>query len=194
METEKKCALYGHPSAATTALSQALAVPIAHEIDSEISCAIFAINASSGIDDKTIQLWHEFDDFLIPRILVVTGFNEGLQDFDDAVLLAKRVLDDVATPYLVLHDEDGSPCALINLQDQTINNYRTNQVSKAEPEHIELISEFRSEFLAQLEGAGSDGFKAGIFFPAIPILINDPEFNLGVDIVKRYLDSLPSIS
>ena len=96
METEKKCALYGHPSAATTALSQALAVPIAHEIDSEISCAIFAINASSGIDEKTIQLWHEFDDFLMPRILIVTGFNEGLQDFDDAVLLAKRVLDDVA--------------------------------------------------------------------------------------------------
>ena len=193
METGKKCALYGHPSAATTALSRALEAPIAQEIDSEISCAIFAVNASSGIDERTIQLWHEFDDLLMPRILIVTGFNEGLQDFDDAVLLAKRVLDDVATPYLVLHDEDGSPCALINLEDLKINNYRTSQVTEAEPEHVELISEFRTEYLAQLDATGPDGFAAGIFFPAIPVLINDFEFQLGIDIVKRYLDSLPSI-
>ena len=193
METGKKCALYGHPSAATSALSAALNTPISQEVDSEISCAIFAINASSGVDEGTVQLWHQFDDLLMPRILVVTGFNEGLQDFDDAVLLAKRLLDDVATPFLVLHDEDGTPCALIDLETRKINNYRTGQVIDAEPEHIELVSEFRSEYLAQLEAAGNDGFAAGIFFPAIPILIDDPEFQLGIDIVKRYLDSLPSL-
>ena len=194
METGKKCALYGHPSAATSALSAALNAPVAQEVDSEVSCAIFALNASSGVDERTVQLWHQFDDLLMPRILVVTGFNEGLQDFDDAVLLAKRLLDDVATPFLVLHDEDGTPCALIDLETLKINNYRTGHVTNAEPEHIELISEFRSEYLAQLEAAGNDGFAAGIFFPAIPILIDDPEFQLGIDIVKRYLDSLPSLS
>ena len=109
-------------------------------------------------------------------------------------MLAKRLLDDVATPFLVLHDEDGTPCALIDLETLKINNYRTGHVTNAEPEHIELISEFRSEYLAQLEAAGNDGFAAGIFFPAIPILIDDPEFQLGIDIVKRYLDSLPSLS
>ena len=86
METEKRCALYGHPSAATSALSAALNAPVAQEVDSEVSCAIFALNASSGVDERTVQLWHQFDDLLMPRILVVTGFNEGLQDFDDAVL------------------------------------------------------------------------------------------------------------
>ena len=194
METEKRCALYGHPSAATSALSAALNAPVAQEVDSEVSCAIFALNASSGVDERTVQLWHQFDDLLMPRILVVTGFNEGLQDFDDAVLLAKRLLDDVATPFLVLHDEDGTPCALIDLETLKINNYRAGHVTNAEPEHIELISEFRSEYLAQLEAAGNDGFAAGIFFPAIPILIDDPEFQLGIDIVKSYLDSLPSLS
>jgi hypothetical protein len=130
----------------------------------------------------------------MPRILVITGFNEGLQDFDDAVVLAKRLLDDVATPVLVLHDEDGSPCALINLETLKINNYRTGEISDAEPEHLELVAEFREEYLSQLEAAGAEGFASGIFFPAIPVLLNDPEFNLGVDIVKRYLNSLPSIS
>ena len=47
--------------------------------------------------------------------------------------------------------------------------------------------------MAQLEAAGEDGFASGIFFPAIPVLLNNPEFNLGVDIVKKYLKSLPSL-
>lgn len=194
MEIGNKIKLYGHASAATRALSEALEAPISSEVESEISAAIFAINASSGIDQQTIDLWHGFDELLTPRLLVITGFNEGLQDFDDAVLIAKRVLDDVATPVLVLHDDDGSPCALIDLETLKINNYRTNQVLDADSEHIEIIKDFREEYLAQKEAAGSDGFISGIFFPAIPILLNDPEFNLGVDIVKRYLKELPSVS
>jgi hypothetical protein len=186
--------LYGHQSAATSALSTALNAAISTEIESEISCAIFAINASSGVDQRTVELWQGFDELLMPRILVITGFNEGLQDFDDAVLLAKRLLDEVATPVLVLHDDDGSPCALIDLETLKINNYRTNEITDADPEHIEFISEFRDEYLEQLEAAGADGFASGIFFPAIPILLNDPEFNLGVDIVKKYLEKLPSAS
>lgn len=191
MESGKSWRLYGHVSAATGSLSEALSAPVATEVDTSLSAAIFVINASHGIDQRTVELWHGFDEFLIPRILVITGFNEGLQDFDDAVLLAKRLLDDVATPYLVLHDDDGSPCALINLKDMKINNYRTGQVIEADLEHHELLKEFRKEFLAQLEASGDDGFISGIFFPAIPVLLNDPEFNLGVDIVKKYLALLP---
>lgn len=194
METGNIWRLYGHPSAATAALSNALGAPVSDEVDSEIAAAIFSINASSGVDQKTVDLWHQFDELLLPRILVITGFNEGLQDFDDAVVLAKRLLDDVATPLLVLHDDDGSPCALINLDTLKINNYRTGQITDADPEHLELVAEFREEYLAQKEAAGEDGFAAGIFFPAIPVLLNDPEFNLGVDIVKSYLEKLPSIS
>ena len=193
MEKGKSWRLYGHAGAATSALSQALDAPVASEIEPEISAAIFVINASQGIDQRTIELWHGFDELLMPRILVITGFNEGLQDFDDAILIAKRLLDDVATPYLVLHDDDGLPCALIDLERLKINNYRTNQVTEADHEHIELVSEFRAEYLEQLEAGGPDGFESGIFFPAMPVLLNDPEFNLGVDIVKKYLDSLPEL-
>ncbi len=193
MENGNHWRLYGHPSAATTALSQALSASVSKEVEAEITAAIFVINASSGLDQNTIELWHAYDELLMPRILVVTGFDEGLQDFDDAVMLAKRLLDDVATPYLVLHDDDGSPCALIDLETMRINNYRTGQIIDAEPEHFELVSEFREEFLAQLEAAGPDGFSSGIFFPAIPVLISNPEFELGVDIVKKYLNQLPSL-
>ena len=194
METGNIWRLYGHPSAATASLSNALGAPVCEVVDSEIAAAIFAINASSGVDQKTVDLWHQFDELLLPRILVITGFNEGLQDFDDAVVLAKRLLDDVATPVLVLHDDDGSPCALIDLDTLKINNYRTGEITDADPEHLELVADFREEYLAQKEAAGEDGFISGIFFPAIPVLLNDPEFNLGVDIVKKYLSKLPSLS
>lgn len=194
METGNIWRLYGHPSAATASLSNALGAPVSEVVDSEIAAAIFAINASSGVDQKTVDLWHQFDELLLPRILVITGFNEGLQDFDDAVVLAKRLLDDVATPVLVLHDDDGSPCALIDLDTLKINNYRTDEITDADPEHLELVADFREEYLAQKEAAGEDGFISGIFFPAIPVLLNDPEFNLGVDIVKKYLSKLPSLS
>ena len=194
METGNIWRLYGHPSAATASLSNALGAPVSEVVDSEIAAAIFAINASSGVDQKTIDLWHQFDELLLPRILVITGFNEGLQDFDDAVVLAKRLLDDVATPVLVLHDDDGSPCALIDLDTLKINNYRTGEITDADPEHLELVADFREEYLAQKEAAGEDGFISGIFFPAIPVLLNDTEFNLGVDIVKKYLSKLPSLS
>lgn len=194
MENGKSWRLYGHPSAATSALSQALSAPVSTEVDSKLSVAIFAINASSGIDQNTVDLWHGFDEYLMPRILVITGFNEGLQDFDDAVLLAKRLLDDVVTPFLVLHDDGGAPCALINLETMRIINYRDGQESDAEPEHFELLKDFREEYLAQLEAAGADGFQSGILFPAIPILVDDPEFELGIDIVKRYLSELPSFN
>lgn len=193
MENGNIWRLYGHASAATSALSLALNAEVSDNVESEISAAIFAVNASSGIDQQTVELWHQFDELLMPRILVITGFNEGLQDFDDAVLLAKRLLDEVATPVLVLHDDDGSPCALIDLQSMTINNYRNNEITDAQSEHEDLVSEFKAEYLAQLEAAGDDGFASGIFFPAIPVLLNDPEFNLGVDIVKRFLNTLPSI-
>ena len=194
METGNIWRLYGHPSAATASLSNALGAPVSEVVDSEIAAAIFAINASSGVDQKTVDLWHQFDELLLPRILVITGFNEGLQDFDDAVVLAKRLLDDVATPVLVLHDDDGSPCALIDLDTLKINNYRTGEITDGDPEHLELVADFREEYLAQKEAAGEDGFISGIFFPAIPVLLNDPEFNLGVDIVKKYLSKLPSLS
>ena len=192
MENGKNWRLFGHPSAATSALSNAIGTPVSNDVDGEITAAIFAINASSGIDQSTIELWHKFDDYLTPRILVITGFNEGLQDFDDAILLAKRVLDDVATPFLVLHDDDGTPCALIDLEKLQIMNYRNSQNTTADAEHVDLVSEFRTEYLEQLEAAGENGFASGIFFPAIPVLIDDPEFELGIDIVKKYLNSLPS--
>lgn len=179
-------ALFGHSSAATQELAQALGIEISNEITSELSLAVFAINAQTGIDQRTIELWHGFDDFLMPRLLLITEIAKGEQDFDDAVLIARRVLDDVATPYLVLHDDSGRPAALINLVNNEILDYSKNEKREAESEHITLVSEFRAEYLSQLEAAGESGFESGIFFPALPIQLP----NIGIDIAKSYISRI----
>ncbi|MEY4444036.1 MAG: hypothetical protein RL301_115 [Actinomycetota bacterium] len=186
MEQPKLSALFGHSSAATPELAQILGVDLATAANPDLELAIFAMNAQSGLDQNTIDLWHSFDDLLTPRILLITGLTEGELDFDDAVLIARRVLDEVATPYLVLHDDAGNPAGLISLFDNQIIDYSNDKRYPAEPEHITLVSEFREEFLNQLEAAGDNGFESGIYFPAIPIV--PPK--IGVDLAKSYIERI----
>jgi translation elongation factor EF-G len=92
----------------------------------ESDLAIFAIDPSAGIDQVTIDLWQSLDEYQVPRLVVVTHLEKLEADFDDAVMIATRVFDQMITPYLVLHDEAGIPAALISLYDQQIIDYSTN--------------------------------------------------------------------
>jgi hypothetical protein len=95
----------------------------------------------------------------------------------------------MATPYLVLHDEEGSPVALISLSDLSIIDYSTSPstVRMSDPEHQTLVQEFRDEYLELIQASGDQAFAAGLLFPAIPLWI---EKGIGVDIVKNYIAEL----
>jgi translation elongation factor EF-G len=187
----KRIHIYGHVSASPSALAQAFQGVVAEDAVADSDLAIFAINPSAGIDSHTISLWHELDQFQIPRLVVVNGIEGQEQDFDDAVLVARRVLDDVITPYLVLHDEKGEPTALIRLQDLEIIDYSTSPPSQkhCDPEHEELVRDFREEYFEQTSEMDEGAFAAGIIFPAIPINLNK---GIGVDVVLDYIKQLPS--
>lgn len=103
--------------------------------------------------------------------------------------MANRVLDQLVTPYLVLHSQSGSPIALISLDDLQIFDYSSNPptTSQSETEHQELVAEFREEYLEEMAGAGEHAFAAGLLFPAIPIVISN---GLGINIVKDFIDQL----
>lgn len=178
-------------SASPQAVAEAVGGIVSHEVSPDADCALFAINPSAGIDAETIELWHGFDDYLTPRMVVVTGL-EGMElDFDDAVLVANRVFDQLVTPYLVLHDDSGSPVALINLESQLISDYSTKPPSQhdSDSEHKELIAPFRDEYLEAVAEFDEDSFAAGVLFPAIPL---DLRNGLGLDVVRGYLERLPS--
>lgn len=181
--------VYGHASAEPDQVAEAFGATVAQEVHSDSDLAIFAINASAGVDQQTIQQWAELDEFQIPRLVVVTHLQLQEADFDDAVMIANRVFSPMATPYLVLHDEAGLPVALISLTDLNIIDYSTDPstVRMSDPEHQTLVQEFRDEYLELLRASGDQAFAAGLLFPAIPLWI---EKGIGVDIVNTYIQEL----
>ncbi len=189
-----RIALYGHVSATPAALAKALedreiAISAQASDPAQIDCAIFAINPSAGIDADTIATWESFNDYLTPRIMVALALPGADLDFDDAVMLANRVFDQMITPYLVLHGDDGTPAALISLDDLTIRNYIQGiaVISESEPEHRELVADFQAEYREIIESSGADAFSAGLLFPAIPVNIDN---GIGLDVLIEYLHQL----
>lgn len=185
--------VYGHASASPAQVAQTFSATSSTNPETESDLAIFAINPSAGIDQATIDLWSALDDSQVPRLVVVTGLDGMELDFEDAVMVANRVFDQLVTPYLVLHGDDGLPTALIRLEDQKIINYSTlpPTLEESESEHQELIQEFRSEYMEQIAEMGEGSFAAGILFPAIPINLAN---GMGVDIVKSYIAEVASIN
>ena len=189
--------IYGHESADPQEVARYFEATYTDVIESESELAIFVVDPAAGISPETISLWQGLDDFQIPRMVVVTHLENQVADFDDAVMLASRVFDQIVTPYLVLHDDAGFPCALISLETLEITDYSHNEheVTMSTEEHQILVSEFRQEYVEQIASSGENAFAAGLLFPAVPLWI---ERELGVNIIRQYIDqiekALPSSS
>jgi hypothetical protein len=189
VSSSKRIHIYGHVSAQPQAVANLFGGEVAKTVNSESDLAIFAINPAAGIDQITIDQWQALSDYQLPRLVVVNELEGSDADFEDAIMLANRVFDQLVTPYLVLHSDTGNPIALISLSDLQIIDYSTNPPTTApsEAEHQELVSEFREEYLDDVAGAGDGAFAAGLLFPAIPIVISN---GLGIDIVKELIDQI----
>ena len=187
----KRIHVYGHASASPQSIATRFRGTFTDAPEAESDLAIFAINPAAGIDQQTIENWAALDDFQIPRLVVVNGLEGQELDFEDAVMVANRVFDQLITPYLVLHDDSGEAAALIRLQDLQIIDYSKNppQIRASDPEHEELVREFREEYFDQTSEMDDGAFAAGILFPAIPINLIK---GIGIDVVQSYIDLLPS--
>ena len=181
--------VYGHLSADPAQVAAVFNAQISQSAVPDSDLALFAIDPSAGIDQATIDLWQALDEFQVPRLVVVTHLEKLEADFDDAVMIATRVFDQMTTPYLVLHDDAGLPIALISLSDLQIIDYSTNPktVRSSDEEHQTLVQEFREEYLELLADSGENAFEAGLLFPAIPLWI---ERGIGVDIVEAFIQKL----
>jgi len=185
----KRIHIYGHVSAQPKAIANVFGGEVSDIAVADSDLAIFAINPAAGIDQQTIDLWQSLSDFQLPRLVVVNELEGSESDFEDAIMLGNRVLDQLVTPYLVLHGEGGEPMALINLATLEIIDYSSKPAvtRHSETEHQELVVEFREEYLAEVEGAGEGAFIAGLLFPAIPVVLSN---GLGIDIVESYISQL----
>lgn len=181
--------MYGHESADPQSVAKAFSGTYSQEPHSQSDLAIFAVNPATGIDQQTIENWQALDEFQVPRIVVVTQLEKSEADFDDAVMLANRVFDQLITPFLVLHDDLGMPVALISLADLQIIDYSTTPptITDSDDEHQTLVQEFREEYLEKFRSDGEGSFAAGLQFPAIPLWL---EKGIGVDKVNDLIKQL----
>ena len=181
--------MYGHESADPQSVAKAFSGTYSQEPHSQSDLAIFAINPATGIDQQTIENWQALDQYQVPRIVVVTQLEKSEADFDDAVMLANRVFDQLITPFLVLHDDLGMPIALISLADLRIMDYSTTPptITDSDDEHRTLVQEFREEYLEKFKSDGEGSFAAGLQFPAIPLWI---EKGMGVDKIQELINQL----
>jgi hypothetical protein len=155
--------------------------------------AIFVVSAVSGATAEDQMNWELARELYIPSIVAITDLTASEVDFDDMAAIAGKMLDPVITPFLVLHDDEGKPTALINLDSLVLINYSNSNriVMESDPEHKVLVFEFRKEYLEALEEFGPDSFNLALTFPAIPIV---QEIDLGKYELLEYLAKLPSRS
>lgn len=193
VDAQKKIIIHGHISATPEKFAEVFSGRVSTSIVDDCDAALFVINPSAGIDQATVELWRGYDELLTPRAVLVTVLDGLDLDFDDAVLLANRLFDQLVTPYLVLHGESGTPIGTISLEDLVTCDYSKTppEFGDADSELREMVEEFREEYLELIAEMGEGGFASGILFPAIPI---NTQNNLGIDIANKYLDELPSRS
>jgi len=159
----------------------------------EADGAIFVVSANDGIVSADLETWRTARDLYIPSLVVISDLSSSEIDFEDMSAIASKMLDPIVTPYLVLHGDDGAPAALISLESLEVSDYSAPQVTKraADPEHQELVAEFRSEYSEALEDAGENSFQAGLLFPALPWI---EKTKMGINEIKQYLKLVPTIS
>ncbi len=154
--------------------------------------ALFLVSAQDGIVSADLEKWRLARDLYIPSLVIICDLNAGEIDFEDMTAIAGKMLDDVVTPYLVLHSDDGAPAALINLETLTVIDYSHQPAlsQAADPEHIELVAEFREEYLEEIGIAGEGAFSAGLLFPALAWIEGT---RMGLDQIENYLSQVPMI-
>ncbi len=175
--------------------SQLLASEIGIQVsDLESSdVAIFLVSANDGIVSADLEKWRLSRELYIPSLVVICDLLTSEIDFEDMTAIATKMLDPVVTPYLVLHSDDGGPAALIHLETLKLLDYSEGSLTirDADPEHIELVAEFREEYLEAIEDAGEDSFAAGLLFPALAWVEGTA---IGPDQIVEYLNQIPILS
>jgi translation elongation factor EF-G len=156
----------------------------------ESDVALFLVSAKDGIVSADLEKWRLARELYIPSIVVICDLTTSDIDFEDMTAIVGKMLDPIATPYLVLHSDEGNPVALIHLESLAVTDYSSGQkeIRAADPEHVELVAEFREEYLEDLADAGEDALSAGLLFPALPWVEGT---RIGLDQIIEYLEKIP---
>ncbi len=120
---------------------------------------LFVVSAAGGLDAVTAQLWAECASLGVPRAVVVSQLDKPRADFDEAVALCQRLLDENVLPlHLPMHDDDGSVRGLLTLLDARVVDHSSGErvLRDADPEHVTLTEGLRSDLLEAVIAESED--------------------------------------
>ena len=162
--------------------------PVSNESEAPDVFALL-VDARTGISAGMVAAWQHFAERQFPRVLLVQGMELAESDFDDIVLIANRILEEFATPYLVLHDDLGQPSGLIELKSNVVTNYSGSEITEyqADDELQDLVVEFRTEQAEFAEELASGAFVQGTIAIALPVGTLKP---IGIRELNLILQSL----
>jgi hypothetical protein len=189
--------IFYHAGTYPTATLEKLSIEsLYREIDGESarfkSETLFAllVDANHGISKSMIDLWQFFSERQIPRFLLVQGYESSESDFDDIVLIANRVLEKMATPYLIIHNETGEAAGLVDLRKLKVRTFLASEISEEDCDESlrDLVTEFRDEYIDEFVNLGESAFSSGLYPIALPIGSNLP---IGIDELNQIIDELP---
>jgi hypothetical protein len=152
---------------------------VTKDLETDFEIFLMLVDARTGISPAMVDVWQSYAERQFPRLLLVQGLEFAESDFDDIVLIGNRVLEQFATPFLVLHDDLGQPTALISLEDNLVHDYSGALARRysAESELVDIVADFQEEYLQLYSDLGEDGFQQGIFAIALPVGI-DKKFGI----------------
>ncbi len=123
--------------------------------------ALFVVSAVDGIDASTRALWDECEALEMPRGVVVTNLDDDESDFDETVAICHRMFTggrDVLPLHLPVLDDEGSFIGVLDLITNRIHEWSSTQRQEraADPEHLEMTSNARTELLDGIAAESED--------------------------------------
>jgi elongation factor G len=121
--------------------------------------ALFVVSAADGVDGSTRLLWEECAAVGMPRAVVVTKLDSARADFEEMVLICRRVFGEGVQPlYLPLLDDDEHVGGLVGLLSQKVFDYSsgTREERDAEEQHREGIENTRNSLIEGIIAESED--------------------------------------
>ena len=121
---------------------------------------VVALDGSSGVGAKAIEVWNLARDLTLPRHVLAFNVVHGRADFDELCAIASRTMEpDLLVRYLPIDSDD--ELSLTGVYDILTSEIHALVDSKwitqpADPEHIALTSSAREDLFEQLAYLGLD--------------------------------------
>lgn len=122
---------------------------------------VWLFSAQRGIDARWSAAWQVVEEHRIPSILVITDLDEGRVDLDEMTAIARRVFDApdlIWATTLPALDDDERIGGVVDLIALTVLDATTDPpvARAADPEHVALLGERRSELAMTLAARVTD--------------------------------------